>query len=61
MNEQENQETEKKPKEYTAFGVTGGIGTMIVFFFVILITKYAYILVFYLPDFIKRIKNLFGG
>ena len=58
---QEEKNTENKPKEYTAFGVTGGIGTMIGVFFVLLVCKYGYVLFFYLPDFIERVKRFFGG
>ena len=41
MNEDE-QQTENKPKEYTAFGVTGGIGAMIGVAIAILIGKFQF-------------------
>ena len=60
MNEKE-QQTKNKTKEYTAFGVTGGIGAMIGVFFTLLLCKSGYILINYLPDFIERLKRFFGG
>lgn len=47
-------------KEYTAFGVTGGICTMIGLFIYLLLCKSGYILITFFHDFIENIKSLFG-
>ena len=56
-----NKEQNAEKKEYTAFGVTGGIGTMFILFIMLLLTKYAYVIWTFFPEFIKNIKSLFGG
>lgn len=58
MNKEEIQETEKKPKEYAAFGVTGGIGAMIGVAIAIIIGKPQFWRA--LHDFIEYIRNHFG-
>lgn len=55
------QDTANKEKKYTAFGVTGGIVTMLVLFIIMLICKYGGIIFMAFPEFIKSIKGLFGG
>lgn len=55
------QDTENKEKKYTAFGVTGGIVTMLVLFIIILLCKYGGIIFMAFPEFIKNIKGLLGG
>ena len=52
MNKEEIKETEKKPKEYTAFGVTGGILVMIGVFVHQLISKPVVVMMI--------IKKIFG-
>ncbi len=58
MNEQEKQDSDK-PKEYTTFGVTGGIGAMIGVFLTILIIRPQFWRDLY--EFIQYLKNHFGG
>ena len=57
----EKQPTKKKEKEYTAFGVTGGFGTMIWLFIVLLLCKCGYILLTFFPELLQNIKGMFGG
>ena len=59
LTEKEIQEAEKKPKQYTAFGVTGGIGAMIGVFVTMLIIRPQFWRDLY--DFIQYLKNHLGG
>ena len=58
-NNQKKWEKEKKPQEYTTFGVTGDIGVMIGIVILILLCRPVFWLS--LRNFIKYIKTHFGG